>query len=170
MAVRFSFFLALTTFLVTGCVPSQYMGISTRGPVSQQETALLDVGRVLSPMTKGNCTDLATDLAIKCEFMPLNALAMASATGSKHAQLELGKRFEDGRGVELDLEKAEKLYKRASQTTGGAMSTCVWNEHTKTCTPIIIDLPYDHGLAEATERLTQLRMTLAHAEPTQATD
>ena len=170
MAKRLSLSLAFAAFAITGCVPSQYMGISTRAPMSKQETAVLDMGRALSPVTKGNCTDFATNLEIKCEYMPLNALAMASVTGSKHAQLELGKRFENGRGVERDLEKAEKLYKRASQTTGGDLSTCVWNEHTKTCTPIIINLPYDYGLAEATERLTQLRTTLVQAEPTQATD
>jgi hypothetical protein len=57
----------------------------------------------------------ATDLTA----LPLPDLARMAQGGDKHAQLELGIRFEEGRGVERDLDKAKKLYRLAASDSGG---------------------------------------------------
>ena len=49
----------------------------------------------------------------------VQSLARRAAAGDKRAQLELGTRFEDGRGVPLDWGRAERLYRMAATTTGG---------------------------------------------------
>ena len=51
----------------------------------------------------------------------LQALARRAQSGDKHAQLELGIRFEEGRGVPRDLKRAVSLYARAAQPTGGTI-------------------------------------------------
>jgi hypothetical protein len=44
----------------------------------------------------------------------LQALARRARDGDRHAQLELGIRYEEGRGVPADLARAEQLYRRAA--------------------------------------------------------
>lgn len=54
--------------------------------------------------------------SIPCEVVPLPVLAnMARNVLNKHAQLELGKRFEEGRGVERDPAMARRYYRKASR-------------------------------------------------------
>ena len=45
-------------------------------------------------------------------------LARRSLAGDKQAQLDLGIAFEEGRGVELNLNKARKLYQLAASDSG----------------------------------------------------
>jgi TPR repeat protein len=45
------------------------------------------------------------------------ALACHANQGDKHAQLALGKRYEQGLGVAVDLKQAARYYARAAQTT-----------------------------------------------------
>lgn len=54
----------------------------------------------------------------------LQHLARRAQAGDKHAQLELGIRYEEGEGVPVDLARAERLYRRAAKT--GAASTYVY--------------------------------------------
>lgn len=49
----------------------------------------------------------------------LRSLAQRAATGDKRAQLELGIRFEEGRGVPVDRKRAKKLYQLAANDSGG---------------------------------------------------
>lgn len=49
----------------------------------------------------------------------LAELAKAAQSGNKDAQLALGIRFEEGRGVERDFGKARELYRLASEDSGG---------------------------------------------------
>tara|TARA_R110001606_G_scaffold12369_2_gene54056 strand:+ start:25266 stop:25559 length:294 start_codon:yes stop_codon:yes gene_type:complete len=49
------------------------------------------------------------------------ALASEAQRGSRKAQLELGIRFEEGRGVERDLNKARKVYAKAASHCGGTI-------------------------------------------------
>jgi len=49
----------------------------------------------------------------------LRQLAMRARTGDKQAQLELGIRFEEGRGVGRDIEKAQDMYRLAASDSGG---------------------------------------------------
>ena len=51
----------------------------------------------------------------------LQQLATRARAGDKHAQLELGIAFEEGRGVERDLTKARNLYRLAASDSGGRM-------------------------------------------------
>jgi TPR repeat protein len=52
-------------------------------------------------------------------------LAARAQAGDKHAQLELGIAFEEGRGVPRDLDKAEKLYRLAAADSGGTRQVYV---------------------------------------------
>jgi hypothetical protein len=54
-------------------------------------------------------------------FLPLAPLAKKAQAGDRQAQLELGVRFEEGRGVKRDLIKACKLYARAASSSGGTI-------------------------------------------------
>jgi len=56
------------------------------------------------------------DLVLKRGYadMPIAQLANAAQSGNKTAQLELGIRFEEGRGVTKDLDKAKRLYEKAA--------------------------------------------------------
>lgn len=47
----------------------------------------------------------------------LAAVKGGADRGDKHAQLELGIRYEEGRGVPADKERARKLYRAAARTT-----------------------------------------------------
>ena len=51
----------------------------------------------------------------------LQDLARRAQAGDKQAQLELGIRFEEGRGVAADLERAKKLYEAAAGSAGGTL-------------------------------------------------
>lgn len=53
--------------------------------------------------------------------MPLSTLASAAQGGDKQAQLELGIRFEEGRGVTRDMKIARKLYAKAASDSGGTI-------------------------------------------------
>lgn len=52
-------------------------------------------------------------------------LARRSLAGDKQAQLNLGIAFEEGRGVEPDLDKAQKLYQLAASDSGGPVMVYV---------------------------------------------
>jgi len=51
----------------------------------------------------------------------LRSLAQRASAGDKQAQLDLGIRYEEGRGVEPNVAKAKRLYHLASSESGGAM-------------------------------------------------
>jgi len=55
----------------------------------------------------------------------LQSLARRAQAGDKHAQLELGIRYEQGLGVGIDLARAERLYRRAATATGGTRLVCI---------------------------------------------
>jgi len=90
--------------------------------------------------------------------VPLAALASEAQRGSKQAQLELGIRFEEGRGVERDLDKARKLYAQAASDSGGTIwvySPSVGNGTKGRMIPVNAG-PKRSGLAEAKKRLGML--------------
>ncbi len=51
----------------------------------------------------------------------LRSLAQRAAAGDKWAQLDLGIRYEEGRGVPPDAAKAERLYRLAARDSGGTI-------------------------------------------------
>lgn len=98
----FATFLLLTCFLsIAGCAQSSYMGVPLNG-------------QSLSQNPFGHSFEKAQYRAL-----PLPEVAVRASQGEKSAQLELGKRFEEGRGVEVDLSKARRLYQKASADSGG---------------------------------------------------
>jgi TPR repeat protein len=87
----------------------------------------------------------------------LQALAGRAQSGDKRAQLELGIRYEEGRGVPRDLARARKLYVRAATDEGGIIH--VYSPRVGKSGGRVIPLnlgPRRPGLAEAKARLEQL--------------
>lgn len=102
-----------------GCTVKQYMGISARTPVTPQEQARLDAALAAVPAAgkAGGCPWRGADgvvTNIACDAMPLPQLAQLAGMDHKPALLELGIRFEEGRGVPQDWDKAELAYRRAA--------------------------------------------------------
>ena len=65
--------------------------------------------------------DLVSASTAASEQTELQQLARRAQAGDKQAQLELGARFEEGRGVPVDLDKARKLYAAAASDSGGTI-------------------------------------------------
>jgi len=89
----------------------------------------------------------------------VQALARRAAAGDKIAQLELGIRFEEGRGVPMDWRRAERLYRMAAATTGGTRMVYippVRRGGTGTVVPMSSG-PLVPGLPDARARLEALR-------------
>ena len=89
----------------------------------------------------------------------LQALARRAQQGSKHAQLELGIRFEECVGVPCDLDKAKKLYRKAASNSGGTVwvySPPVGNGTSGQTAPFNLG-SRQQGLAEAMRRLEVLK-------------
>lgn len=90
----------------------------------------------------------------------LQQLAYRARAGDKHAQLELGKRYEEGRGLHRHLGRAIRLYRLASTPSGGQ----VWIYSPPvlgspgTVVPFYLG-PREPGLIEAATRLTALKQT-----------
>lgn len=110
--------MAMLALGLSGCTVKQYMGISTRTPISAQEQARLDSALAAAlPGRSGGCPwrsaeGVVTNIA--CEAMPLPRLAALAGMDHKAALLELGIRFEEGRGVAQDWDKAELAYRLAA--------------------------------------------------------
>jgi len=98
------------------------------------------------------------DFVRQYQEMQISTLGAKAQSGDKHAQLELGIRFEEGRGVERDLKKARKLYAKAAASSGGRIwvySPPVGNGTSGRVIPVNAG-PKQSGLAEAKRRLEGL--------------
>ncbi len=128
---------------LAGCAaPSSYMGIDLTTPPSAATASH-------SPLLP-----TATDLTA----LPLPDLARMAQGGSKLAQLELGIRFEEGRGVAQDLSKAKELYAKAASASGGTIwvySPPVGNGTKGRVIPVNAG-PKLAGLVEAKRRLERV--------------
>jgi hypothetical protein len=51
----------------------------------------------------------------------LQELARRAQAGDQHAQLELGIRYEEGLGVPVEFERADRLYRLAARDSGGTI-------------------------------------------------
>jgi hypothetical protein len=88
----------------------------------------------------------------------MRTLARRAQAGDKHAQLELGIRYEEGRGVERDLGRARKFYRAAASDSGGTKwiySPSVGNGSKGRVIPVHTG-PAQAGLTEAKVRLERL--------------
>ena len=100
--------------------------------------------------------------------MEVQTIAQRAAAGDKWAQFELGTRFEEGRGVPVNWDRAARLYRMASETTGGTIMVYV-PPVTPGRSGRVMPLssgPRMTGLPQARERLEALRKRRrAGAEP-----
>jgi hypothetical protein len=88
----------------------------------------------------------------------LQQLARQAQAGDKHAQLELGIRYEEGRGVPVDPKRAGRLYRLAASDRGGdihVFSPPVGSNSSATI--LSIQRPQQLGLLEAKVRLERLK-------------
>jgi hypothetical protein len=89
----------------------------------------------------------------------VQSLAQRAQNGDKQSQLDLGIRYEDGRGVPQDLKRARALYRMAATQTGGTIFVYVPASRKGGhgyVTPVNTG-PVVPGLAAARERLNALR-------------
>lgn len=142
--------------VTAGCaVPSQYLGIPTRGGMSAEEGAALQAALAEGELGTGDCLwwdkSAGARSRLPCSYIPNAVLAAMAWSDDKHAMLELGKRLEEGRGIAQDWDKAEALYRRAAQdtTAGTAVATNHGYEPVSWTSAV--------GLPEAAERLAALR-------------
>ncbi|WP_162806791.1 SEL1-like repeat protein [Sphingosinicella terrae] len=87
----------------------------------------------------------------------LQGLAMRAQAGDKHAQLELGIRYEQGRGVPVNLARAEHLYRLAASDSSG--SGLVYLPPVGTARGQVVPVrtgQSSRGLDEARERLDRI--------------
>ncbi|WOE75986.1 hypothetical protein [Alterisphingorhabdus coralli] len=89
------------------------------------------------------------------EERTIQSLASRAKAGDKKAQLDLGIRFEEGRGVRQNRKTARKLYSQAARDTGGLIwvySPPVGNGTQGRVIPLDTG-PKQVGLTEAKRRL-----------------
>ncbi len=88
----------------------------------------------------------------------LQSLAQRARAGDKQAQLELGIRYEEGRGVPVDLARARRLYRLAARDSGGTIwvySPPVGENGRGQVIPLNTGVPQS-GLREALLRLDRI--------------
>lgn len=88
----------------------------------------------------------------------LRQLARRAEAGDKYAQLELGVRYEEGRGLAVDLERAVRLYRMAASDSGGPLyvyTPTVGRNGRGRVLPVRNPI-VQRGLAEAQTRLARL--------------
>ena|GEM_PF-1352334 len=155
--------LLLAKAQAAGCIPTEPdgkavgvpIGEGARKPDADQNTTCHAIAEQLATLETRR---LALVLHRSHPAMPLTALASEAQRESKQAQLELGIRFEEGRGVERDLDKARKLYAQAASDSGGTIwvySPSVGNGTKGRMIPVNAG-PKRSGLAEAKKRLGML--------------
>ena len=137
-------------------------------PVTEDELPVLAAAYERGDLGSGRCDWVhpATNgpTRIPCEVVPLPILAdMARNVLNKHAQLELGKRFEEGRGVERNYDIARRYYRMARRDS--RKGAPIFSEGLATASVAgigghtIYSRPRAVGLPEAEERLRNLRAT-----------
>ncbi len=88
----------------------------------------------------------------------LQDLARRARRGDKFAQLDLGIRYEEGRGLPRDIKRAKQLYRLAAAATGGTIQVYSppVGKGGGRLIPLSLGSPQE-GLAEAKARLERLR-------------
>ncbi len=184
MRLASSICLALSLPLWACAAPTSYMGVpftSQVRPAPQPEEDLRQLVDALSAYrlacknmeeTSPTCRTARArvvaavgDGPSRLDRLPLGELARLASMGSKRAQLELGVRFEEGRGVACDPEKARALYRKAATSTGGTIwvyQPPVGNGTSGRTVPIDSG-PREVGLASAAERLAALERRMERA-------
>jgi hypothetical protein len=95
----------------------------------------------------------------------VRSLAERAAAGDKRAQLELGIRFEEGRGVPASRRRAERLYRMAASYSGGGAELEFFRPMRPGGRSHVTKVDggrFVPGLPEARARLEALRQRRAH--------
>ena len=117
---RLSLLLGAAMCAAGGAAAAETARAALDRPVSEAELRELAAAYSRGDLGSGRCdwvhpvSDGPT--RIPCEVVPLPVLAkLADNVMNKHAQLELGKRLEEGRGVAKDVEQARRYYRMAAR-------------------------------------------------------
>jgi len=165
--------------------PTHYFGIDLTQPVPPRPSTLEllqdpEITAILDASVRKDCGGESEANTASCEalrtafvdriaepasqsfgdlsHMPLVTLARRAQLGDKQAQLELGLRFEEGRGVARNLDNARALYSRAATTTGGDIAVYVPGVGDSPGRVTWVNTgPVMPGLSAARERLNALR-------------
>lgn len=160
--------------------PTHYMGIDLSQPPAASSPGdkgefVAAIRANMEQIRSANCAASEKSLSEECnrlladfaqlmadrstlERLPLVALARRAHSGDKRAQLELGRRFEEGRDVEQDLNRALKLYRMAAADTQGTRIAFVRGVGgAADSVQAVPGGPTTPGLAEAKERLAALK-------------
>jgi TPR repeat protein len=91
----------------------------------------------------------------------LQALAQCAQAGDKQAQLDLGIAYEEGRGVAVDLKRAEGLYRMAAADSGGITWVYVPATRRNSAGQVVpVSLgQLQTGLSAALDRLSKLELS-----------
>lgn len=129
------------------------------GPAqSQALTGLSGLAYIQCQVRFSELDSVASNLRDSQAEASLGLLARRAQGGDKLAQLKLGIRFEEGDGVERDIEKARTLYSRAATDSGGTLWIYVPGVGNGTRGRVMpIDQgPRQPGLKAAKDRLAKL--------------
>ncbi len=115
-----------------------------------------------APLLAGGCASHAyagVPFAPGASDPELQTLARRAQSGDKRAQLELGIRYEEGRGVRADRQRAERLYRLAATDSGGpiAIYSPPVGPHGEGEVVTVERGSLERGLPEAEARLARLR-------------
>jgi hypothetical protein len=112
------------------------------------------------PMTPFRQSETASEAGVR--DLQLALVESRAAAGDRRAQLELGIRYEEGRGVERNLKRARQLYSHAAADSGGPVWTYIPSvgKGRTSRTVMVSNVPKTRGLAEAKERLRLIEIKL----------
>ncbi len=108
-----------------------------------------------SDIKRNPCEQSLQDIAQCYRSMPLGILTNQARIGDKEAQLELGIRFENGRGVCTDADTALALYKLAAQDSPRKRTSFIPDGGSVRAETTSAGV--DKGLPEAQRRFRELR-------------
>jgi len=177
---------AVLLLALAGCAaPQQFMGIDLRGahhtelggPGYRSAQGQLSTAKFLYRLYRCDSSDGMIGSAEECgnlaalideldaalpnhsdAELALADLAWRAQAGDKHAQLELGIRFEEGNGVGQDLSKAKKLFRLAASDSGGPIWVYLPGVNGAAGNVMMLDDgPSEPGIKEAQLRFESLR-------------
>lgn len=158
--------LSATVVLAAGAAVTAPVSASElERPVSEAELRVLAEAYQRGDLGSGRCDWVhpvtGGPSRIPCDVVPLPVLAdLADNVLNKQAQLELGKRFEEGRGVTRDPAMARRYYRKAARDV--RRGTPIFSEGLASASVsgigghIIYSRHRADGLAEAEDRLRAL--------------
>lgn len=153
---------AILALALGGCavsMPAEYMGIALRQPLAPEDRARLEAALAAPTAPPHGCPwagEGGTMREVPCALLPASQLAALAWNQHRPAALELGIRFEEGRGVPQDRGKARNLYRIASLKMGGTIYVYSPGVGGQPGQVMPVFTPEEEGLPEARARLLAL--------------